>query len=279
MPTTVDKNAVTWVDTFSNFLDANWFSIFSWIIGIALAIFLYYLQNKRANSAYLEQVKQAKKEIIDTLENYIINDIPINEDMIENLRSGTERNYKVIIENEWNTISTLQDINFRLQTSRHLAITQKAAYSKSLDELINQFKTNQSDIGFNSINNDNNLLIKQILDQTPPESQLEVKKIIFKILNDQENKIKSRIHNERFKSTQFDKIIISIVIAFSLTTFLSTIVTKSGKLEAVAQNTVNSLISISNIDTLFVLFTLIVAILTAYYSYLDHKSKRKKMDD
>lgn len=65
---TTTKVDSSWYDLILIFFQNNWFNISTWIVGIVLAIFLYFLQSKRANSAYLEKIKYAKKEIIDTLE-------------------------------------------------------------------------------------------------------------------------------------------------------------------------------------------------------------------
>lgn len=66
----------------------NTFGIITFIVGLAVTIIIYFLQTRRADSAKLEREKQAKKEIIDTIENYIINEKQVNESTFLNLRSG-----------------------------------------------------------------------------------------------------------------------------------------------------------------------------------------------
>ena len=63
-----------------DFFINNTFGIVTTVIGLSVSILIFFLQTRKANSALLEREKQVKKEIIDTVENYIINNKQVEED-------------------------------------------------------------------------------------------------------------------------------------------------------------------------------------------------------
>lgn len=162
----------------------NTFGIITFIVGIAVTIIIYFLQTRRADSAKLEREKQAKKEIIDTIENYIINEKQVTESTFLNLRSGIERNNGIILDKDWNWMSLLQDISFRLQTSRHLATDQKLEYAKKLDNLIDIWNTD-SNLTKSVHSNNEQVIINKILEysaQKDEKTQNDLKDLIHKLL-------------------------------------------------------------------------------------------------
>jgi len=177
----------------------NTFGIITFIVGIAVTIIIYFLQTRRADSAKLEREKQAKKEIIDTIENYIINDKQVNESTFLNLRSGIERNNGIILDKDWNWMSLLQDISFRLQTSRHLATDQKLEYAKKLDNLIDIWNTD-SNLTKSVHSNNEQVIINKILEyssQKDEKTQNDLKDLIHKLLTIRRyNNAKSLNENE-----------------------------------------------------------------------------------
>lgn len=267
--------APSFLELFTNFLITNWFSIFTWIAGIALAIFLYFLQNKRANSAYLEQIKQAKKEIIDTLENYIINDVSVSSKMIENLRAGTERSYNIKLDSEWDSISLLQDINFRLQTSRHLAISKKQKYSETLDGIIDSFKNEYKNQNENkSLSSIDSLVnFQQIINSLSEEQKNEAKKEIIDFIKFQQNIKSNQFYQSRTR--KIDMIIKSITIA-SFITFIFSILIKFTNLNDITFETVQSvyITSFKNMILLFLILLIFIGIKLIIYKIPKKNNKQ-----
>ena len=96
-----------------DFFINNTFGIVTTVIGLSVSILIFFLQTRKANSALLEREKQVKKEIIDTVENYIINNKQVEEDSFLNLKQGIERTNGLVIDKNWNWMCLLQDISFR----------------------------------------------------------------------------------------------------------------------------------------------------------------------
>lgn len=182
-----------------DFLINNTFGIVTTILGLSVSILIFFLQTRKANSALLEREKQVKKEIIDTIENYIINDKNVEEASFLNLKHGIERTNGLIINKSWNWMCLLQDISFRLQTSRHLATDQKLEYAQKLDSLISDWQTQQK-IDKTIQSEDENLIINEILNKLKDqnsETKNEVIKSIYKLVDIKNiNSIKKQIDIE-----------------------------------------------------------------------------------
>ena len=167
-----------------DFFINNTFGIVTTVIGLSVSILIFFLQTRKANSALLEKEKQVKKEIIDTVENYIINNKQVEEDSFLNLKQGIERTNGLVIDKNWNWMCLLQDISFRLQTSRHLATDQKLEYAQKLDKIINDWQIQQK-INKNIQSEDENLIIEDILNKLKDqhsETKNEVIKSIYKLV-------------------------------------------------------------------------------------------------
>lgn len=253
----IQTNKLTFLESFTNFVSTNWFSIFSWIFGIALAILLYYLQNKRANSAHLEQIKQAKKEIIDNLEGYIINELDVTQSLIENFKAGTERNYQIVLDRNWTSIEILQDISFRLQTSRHLSVIQKMKYSKTLDELIASLKSDRRIEDFSEKFTKMNDAIESLTSKIKENQDINIKEQIIDLLIKHEDDRYNKYQHNRKKERQFEMIFSSIMVSSVLTLAIFKF-TSSRILDDVAQQTAKNISELSSLAMLLLLSFILV---------------------
>ena len=124
----------------NQFIETNWLSLVSILIGIVVAYVFYRLQKKDAASASQERKKHATNELLDVVESYVINKQALSEDVIENLIFASERDHCVQLRPHCTAISLLQDVALRLQRSRHLDIPQKSEYSLKIEELIQEIR-------------------------------------------------------------------------------------------------------------------------------------------
>lgn len=122
------------------FIEANWLSLISILIGIVVAYVFYRLQKKDSASAAQERKKHATTELLDVVESYIINKQTLSDNVIENLVSASERDHSVQLRPTCTATSLLQDVALRLQRSRHLDIPQKSEYSLKIEELIRDIR-------------------------------------------------------------------------------------------------------------------------------------------
>jgi hypothetical protein len=125
-----------------SFLENNWLSIVSILIGILVSYVFYRFQKNDSISASSERKKHALAELIDLVESYIINKQEVSEDVIDNLIMATERYHSVVLRPSCSAISMLQDVALRLQRSRHLDIGQKSEYSEKIRLLIFEVRNN-----------------------------------------------------------------------------------------------------------------------------------------
>lgn len=100
------------------FLENNWLSILSIVIGIVVAYIFYRLQKNDTASASAERKKHATAELLDVVESYIINKQRLSELVIENLIHASERDHSVALRPACTAVSLLQDVALRLQRSR-----------------------------------------------------------------------------------------------------------------------------------------------------------------
>ncbi|MCO8066632.1 hypothetical protein NI459_03100 [Acinetobacter schindleri] len=195
-----------------SFLLTNSFGIATFIIGIIVTAIFYFLQARKATSVYSERVKQSKKEIIDTIENYIINNKDISETTFINLKNGLERAYEVTIEKEWTYQALMQDISFRLQTSRHLATDQKLEYAKKLDSLIQNWSS--SNKLSNSIGNSSeNQIVKNIIELSrisDEDKKNELHNNISKLIEIRSYRIHQQYHDKQSTLVIFNRLLLSL---------------------------------------------------------------------
>ena len=122
------------------FIESNWLSILSIIIGILVSFFFYWLQRKQGASATAQRKKRATAELLDVVESYIINKQRLSEQIIDNLIYASERDHVVDLRPSCTSVTLLQDVALRLQRSRHLDIPQKSDYSEAIELLIREIQ-------------------------------------------------------------------------------------------------------------------------------------------
>ncbi|CUK22719.1 Uncharacterised protein [Achromobacter sp. 2789STDY5608615] len=122
------------------FIEANWLTLVSILIGVLVAFVFYRLQKKDSVSAAHERKKHATNELLDVVESYIINKQKLSEHVVDNLIFASERDHVVSLRGGCTPVSLLQDVALRLQRSRHLDIPQKSEYSLKIEELIQEIR-------------------------------------------------------------------------------------------------------------------------------------------
>jgi len=157
------------------FLESNWLSILSIVIGIVVAYIFYRLQKKDAASASAERKKHATYELLDVVESYIINKQRLSEHVIENLIHASERDHSVALRPTCTAISLLQDVALRLQRSRHLDIPQKSEYSEKIEELIRETREHREPTRLNELNTDARKILDSLASIVERKSELSLK--------------------------------------------------------------------------------------------------------
>lgn len=191
-------------------------NLFGLLATIAVSFIVYFLQDRKARSADRERIKQTKKEIIDTIEAYIINSQDISESVFLNFKHGIERANEVIIEKEWDSIALLQDISFRLQSSRHLAVDQKLEYANKLDIMILSWSSAKK-LNLEVNSQDEYVIVDQILNLINEEKKSDANNLISKLLNSRRF---YRANYERYSKQKSDfllRVVSSIILGLFIT--------------------------------------------------------------
>lgn len=163
------------------FLENNWLSILSIVIGIIVAFTFYRLQKKDSASASAERKKHATNELLEVVESYIINKQKLSEQVIDNLIHASERDHIVVLRPTCSAISLLQDVALRLQRSRHLDIPQKSEYSETIELLIHELRERRVAVHAEDLHADIAQKITELEALLPQNKQIEAKKIISEI--------------------------------------------------------------------------------------------------
>ena len=160
------------------FIEANWLTLVSILIGVLVAFMFYRLQKKDSASASHERKKHATNELLDVVESYIINKQNLSEHVVDNLVFASERDHVVSLRGGCTAISLLQDVALRLQRSRHLDIPQKSEYSLKIEELIREIRERREPPPLDHLNKEfqQNLAILENL--IPSEKRDEAKKAL-----------------------------------------------------------------------------------------------------
>jgi hypothetical protein len=149
------------------FIEANWLSILSIVIGVVVAYVFYRLQKRDSASASAERVKHAIGELLDVVESCVINKQRLSEGAIENLILASERVHSVSLRPVCTPVSLLQDVALRLQRSRHLDIPQKSEYSETIELLIAQFQRRTESVDPDAPNAGVEKLLGQLVSDLP----------------------------------------------------------------------------------------------------------------
>lgn len=160
----------------NQFIETNWLSLVSIIIGIVVAYVFYRLQKKDSTSAANERKKHATNELLDVVESYIINKQALSEDVIENLVQASERDHAVQLKPLCTATSLLQDVALRLQRSRHLDIPQKSEYSLKIEELIRDIRSQVELRPLEQLTTDMKQVVAQLEAIIPDEKREEAHK-------------------------------------------------------------------------------------------------------
>lgn len=160
------------------FLENNWLSILSIVIGIVVAYVFYRLQKKDSASASAERLKHAGGELLDVVESYVINKQRLSEQVIENLIHASERDHRVSLRPGCSAVSLLQDVALRLQRSRHLDIPQKSEYSEKIEQLIGQIRDQRRPIRLDDLNEEISSKLAELEELLPVEKRAQVQQIL-----------------------------------------------------------------------------------------------------
>lgn len=179
-----------------SFLENNWLSILSIIIGIVVAYVFYRLQKKDTASASAERKKHATAELLDVVESYIINKQRLSEHVIENLIHASERDHSVALRPTCTAISLLQDVALRLQRSRHLDIPQKSEYSEKIEQLIREIRDHREPIRLDDLTSEIGEKMRRLESFLQPERRDEARELLTSIANLVENKQEISLRTE-----------------------------------------------------------------------------------
>lgn len=176
------------------FLENNWLSVLSILIGIVVAYVFYRLQKKDSASASAERLKHATTELLDVVESYIINKQRLSEGVIENLIYASERDHKVALRPGCTAESLLQDVALRLQRSRHLDIPQKTEYSEKIDKLIVEIRGDQAPSGLDDLSDEIAARLAELERLLPPDRRHRVQEILAAVarMADQQRVLSAR---------------------------------------------------------------------------------------
>jgi uncharacterized membrane-anchored protein YhcB (DUF1043 family) len=160
------------------FLENNWLSILSILIGIVVAYVFYRLQRKDSASASAERLKHATNELLDVVESYIINKQRLSAQVIENLIHASERDHKVVLRPGCTAETLLQDVALRLQRSRHLDIPQKTEYSEKIEQLIVGIRENRTPLRLDDLSEEISVKLAELEQLLPSEKRDQVQDIL-----------------------------------------------------------------------------------------------------
>ncbi|MCF0262979.1 hypothetical protein KW868_00625 [Acinetobacter guillouiae] len=195
-------------------------NLFGLVATIAVSFIVYVLQDRKARSADRERIKQTKKEIIDTIEAYIINNQDISESVFLNFKNGIERANEIIIEKEWDSIALLQDISYRLQSSRHLAVDQKLEYANKLDIMIHGWSSSKK-LSSEANNQNESEIIDKILNIVNETKRPEATSLISNLLKSRHFYRAEYEYNKQLRSDFISRITSSVLLGLAITSLFT----------------------------------------------------------
>lgn len=212
------------------FLENNWLSIISIIIGVVVSYVFYRLQKKDAASASAERKKHATTELLDVVESYIINKQRLAEQVIENLIYASERDHTVALRPTCTAVSLLQDVALRLQRSRHLDIPQKSEYSEKIELLIREIREHRQPVRLDELNAEMAGKLAELESLLQPERRVEARVILSALAGMTERQRDLSLRNEESK----ERILAVTTALFGVTATLATLLIGSKVFETVA---------------------------------------------
>lgn len=202
------------------FLESNWLSILSIVIGVVVAYIFYRLQKKDAASASAERKKHATTELLDVVESYIINKQRLSEQVIENLIHASERDHSVALRPLCTAVSLLQDVALRLQRSRHLDIPQKSEYSEKIEQLIREIREHREPIRLDELNAEMSGRFAELESLLLPERKDEARKILTSIASLSEKKHEVSLRTEESREQALSVAAAGLGLAATIATAL-----------------------------------------------------------
>lgn len=169
-----------------SFLENNWLTLLSILIGLVVSYLFYRLQRKDVVSAQEERLKHAHEELIDVIETYIINKQQLSDEAIENLVAASERSYRVRLRPEFSPVTLLQDVALRLQRSRHLDIAQKTEYAEKIETVIHGIRESEEIVNSSFTDEGLKKKLQTLVGLVPDENKAKAQEIIQSLPTDLE---------------------------------------------------------------------------------------------
>jgi hypothetical protein len=201
------------------FLESNWLSILSILIGIVVAYVFYRLQKKDSASASAERKKHATTELLDVIESYIINKQRLSEHVIDNLIHASERDHLVALRPGCTAVSLLQDVALRLQRSRHLDIPQKSEYSEKIEQLIREIREHREPLRLEDLDNELSAKLLELQHFLPAEKKAEAQQVLSAVasLVQKQRDIAARIEETRERMMGVTTALLGVTAAVATT--------------------------------------------------------------
>jgi ABC-type multidrug transport system fused ATPase/permease subunit len=118
------------------FVKENWPTIIVTLLGgFVFFLLSIYLYGKYARSALYERKKRAKESLVDIMESLIIVKKTINLNKFSRVVRALEREYEVEL-SDVSFRSILEDIELRIEKSKHLDPQQKIDYADNIEKIV-----------------------------------------------------------------------------------------------------------------------------------------------
>jgi hypothetical protein len=249
------------------FLENNWLSILSIVIGVVVAYVFYRLQKKDSASASAERLKHATVELLDVIESYIINKQRLSERVIENLIYASERDHKVALRPACTAITLLQDVALRLQRSRHLDIPQKSEYSEKIEQLIADIREHRVTGRVEDLGGEISTKLGKLEALIPQDKRGEVQEILGTI-----GRMAQRQRDMSVRTQETRKLLLAITTALSgVTAALATSLIGSKLFDSVSSSGITS--AFSKIFPLLGFLLALVVVIPALTTFLRIKRR------
>ena len=251
------------------YISNNWTALSVTIIVTAISVYISIRYSKSyITSAKEERRNQARLELLNLLENRIINGKDVNLEKIDNLINAIDRKYSVSLAERVSLNGLMEDIELRIEESRHLDPDQKDKFTQEIRKISENLSVDDEDVP--SVKSEYRELIeniKNLVEEESRESALE-----------ELDHLDSKVRNEGVpRSTgEFEPFEPDVVIrgfAVMVVSLITLIVTTS---------MLFNLFGVSFIDTFFggpTAFILVAAFLTLYYFIISTKHTMEMADN
>lgn len=149
-----------------------------------------------------EKHNQTKQELLNVLERHIVNNKEINGKKIENLISAVNRKYSTPLPESASTVSILQDLELRIEESRHLDVDQKEQYTQQIEGTIQDIRESREEKKRQKrISKENSDIIKDLEENVEEENLEEASDNLRKLKNNLANGSNSDKQNQQARIT------------------------------------------------------------------------------